>query len=606
MRSLRIWLYNLFFVIALPIGLIAWARYAHVSLAPASLTVAVPLLTAGAALLAWAIASFILETGKAPSNADPPDQRVTGGPYAIFSDPIYVGFALAVFGAAAWFGSASGFWLVAPATALAAAALVFGHEALRRPPLKDERQRSLTSLPEGAEESPSLHQRFGAALQILAWFAALELLAIASGGGAELRPTELPWIVLAAAAPFVMRLSTVWDLRRMLIGIHVTLLIGGAAFAGPVHITAGLVPSAFVSAATVGAWLAAYALHRAIWRQRLYLFALAGAGVLLTLVPLAEETRVALTVAVLAAAALPTHGIALRTAEAIANSWSAVRLGPVRIINYAGYAFAAAALGALIFFAVVGERGLAAALIIAICVVVSAGVWGQLVEFSGKLARPFGYYGALIGAFLGVGVAAPITGASPWLLGAGLALGAPVVQAIGRLRCLVQGCCHGACVHAHARGIVYRRAESRVLRIAKLGGRPIHPTPLYSIYANALTMLVLWRLLEAGAAQTQLIAVYLILSGLLRFIEEAYRGEPQTPVWKGLRLYQWLAIGQTLAGVGMSLVPSAPMPTLTSPDAWTLAVSVAVGVIAGAAMGVDFPSARRRFSQLTPTDLSDA
>jgi hypothetical protein len=34
--------------------------------------------------------------------------------------------------------------------------------------------------------------------------------------------------------------------------------------------------------------------------------------------------------------------------------------------------------------------------------------------------------------------------------------------------------------------------------------------------------------------------MYLILSGVLRFMEEAYRGEPQTRRLAGLPIYQWL------------------------------------------------------------------
>jgi prolipoprotein diacylglyceryltransferase len=296
------------------------------------------------------------------------------------------------------------------------------------------------------------------------------------------------------------------------------------------------------------------------------------------------------------------HQVALHLAEVIANSWSAVTVGGLRIINYAGSAFAAAATGALIFFSVVGREAALAVLVIAVFVVTTAGLWGQVVEFSGRLARPFGYYGALIGAFLGVGAASILIDISPWLLGAGLALAAPVVQAIGRLRCLVQGCCHGARVCESTRGIVYRRKESRVLRLANLGFEPVHPTPLYSMYSNALILLVLWRLTAAGAMQTHVVAAYLIISGALRFIEEAYRGEPQTPSWQGLKLYQWLAIAQGLAGIALSSITSAAMPMQIPPSTANVLAALLVGLIAGAAMGADFPGSRRRFSQLTPTD----
>lgn len=98
-------------------------------------------------------------------------------------------------------------------------------------------------------------------------------------------------------------------------------------------------------------------------------------------------------------------------------------------------------------------------------------------------------------------------------------------------------------------------------------------------------------------------AAYLFISGALRFIEEAYRGEPQTPKWRGLKLYQWLAILQAVAGCGLSLVPSAPMPDFVAPSVANVLIALTMGLAAGAAMGADFPGSRRRFSQLTPTDL---
>jgi hypothetical protein len=540
--------------------------------------------------------SFMRVTGKAPSNASPPSIRVVQGPYVVCSDPIYLGFTMAVFGASACAQSAIGFWLVAPTVALFSVALVFGYEAMHRPPLRDESQRSLLSLPEASGERATMRARWSAALHMVCWIGALEILEVALGGV----PTDTRLTLacaLFAAAPFFTAV-TGWTLRRALIGAHVAMVAVCLASLG-----AGvqLETPVCVVLAACGGLLGALAVKTedAVVATTLAIVTLI---ICLGLSGL-EQRTFAFCLAVLGGmAALPLHHTALRVVEAIANSWSAVRIGSMRVINYAWYAFAAAGAGGLIFAAVVGAAAPYAVLILAVCVVVSAGLWGQLVEFSGKLARPFGYYGALLGAFIGVGASAWLLGLSPWLLGAGLAMGAPVIQAIGRLRCLVQGCCHGARC-AHGRGIVYRRQESRVLRIAGLGGVGVHPTPLYSIYANAFTATLLSRLYDSGASQTLVIAVYLTVSGALRFIEEAYRGEPQTPLWNGLKLYQWLALAQALAGVGLSVIASPPVPVLSpiGPAGW--ATALVAGIFAGFAMGIDFPSLRSRFSQLTPTDL---
>ena len=93
---------------------------------------------------------------------------------------------------------------------------------------------------------------------------------------------------------------------------------------------------------------------------------------------------------------------------------------------------------------------------------------------------PFGYYGSIIGGLLALALVAILRGPAIELLGA-LALAAPWTQAIGRFRCIVQGCCHGRPVDW---GIRVTNPHSRVVKLAELAGRPIHPTPLYSILAN--------------------------------------------------------------------------------------------------------------------------
>lgn len=589
-----VWLYNLFFVLALPLLLAAWASRVDAILdlpqAPPGIGAALTVL--GAALMLWAIIVFMGETGVAPSNAASPKRRVIGGPYQVFSDPIYVGAALLAFGASALAHSGGGFWLVAPALSLGATALVFGREALIRPALPSESHRSLLSIPEGSQAPPTLRQRAGALLHIVAFVAVAELSRFSNT--ANLGPA----LVLASVGGILIALAgtrSTWTLRRLLIGWWTAGAVLLASCAGPAPLLAAAWPvwtyGVMALAALVGALMPA---------SRRSLIVVAILAALVSMAP--DGLRLPLGLAILAASALSLHNVLLRICQAIANSWAALQIGPFRIINYASYAFAGAAIGAGAFVVVVGDKGLAASIIIAACIVVSAGLWGQLVEFSGKLARPFGYYGALLGAFLGVGVAAAILQISPWLLGAGLVLGAPAAQALGRLRCLVQGCCHGRLVYHPSKGIVYKRPQSRVLRIAKLGNQPVHPTPLYSIYANAFVQILLVRLLLAGAPQTQLIGVYLVVSGSLRFIEEAYRGEPQTPVWRGLKLYQWLALAQAITGVAFTLLRSAPVPALSGLSIAGIGAALLVGSIAGFAMGIDFPGAKRRFSQLTPTD----
>ena len=127
---------------------------------------------------------------------------------------------------------------------------------------------------------------------------------------------------------------------------------------------------------------------------------------------------------------------------------------------------------------------------------------------------------------------------------------------------------------------------------------PLHPTPVYSIFWNGLVALAVTRLWTL-AAQLHLIAgIYFILTGLGRFVEEAWRGEPQTPIFWRLRLYQWAAIASVIGGALMTALgdsAAAPAPLF----AWDPLLPAALfGLAVSIAMGVDFPNSHRRFSRL--------
>jgi prolipoprotein diacylglyceryltransferase len=228
-----------------------------------------------------------------------------------------------------------------------------------------------------------------------------------------------------------------------------------------------------------------------------------------------------------------------------------------------------------------------------------AGLWAQTLEGSPKLSRPFGYYGSVLGAIamtLVVGAA----GGNTMLLLAVIALAAPWIQAIGRARCLVQGCCHGFETRETV-GIRYWHERSRVCTLGDLKGVPLHPTPLYSMMANVVVAVILLRLWSLGAVYSLVAGAYLILSGVARFVEESYRGEPQTLVIGGLRIYQWLAILSFVVGAALTTVPSGTTPGLAFWfDVRVLLGATAFGLSAGFAMGVDFPGSARRFARLAP------
>jgi prolipoprotein diacylglyceryltransferase len=283
--------------------------------------------------------------------------------------------------------------------------------------------------------------------------------------------------------------------------------------------------------------------------------------------------------------------------ERLANSWRQTTIGGFRIISHSLYAGLAATVG--IFIASQFSIRYEILLIVTASSIIGGAVWGQWIEGSSKMLRPFGYYGALIGGLAGVLIAATVFDQSFLSICTVFALAAPLTQAIGRLRCLVQGCCHGA-VSNSGKGIRYMNAHSRVCRISELKGVPLYNTQLYSIISNVIITLILFRLWLGSATPSLITGLYFILSGATRFVEEAYRGESQTKIAAGLRIYQWLAIAAIILGMLITIIPSEEIivfnPVINLPVITSILIA---GLSWAFAMGMDFPKSKIRFSRLT-------
>lgn len=285
-----------------------------------------------------------------------------------------------------------------------------------------------------------------------------------------------------------------------------------------------------------------------------------------------------------------------RGAEAVANSWREWRVGPARMMSHGLYAAAGSTAGVALAAWLAGPGALWWIVLATIGAEVGSAMWAQLVEGSPQLLRPYGYFGAVIAAALLCGVMGAF-GLDGWRLASAMAVGGCVTQVLGRFRCLVQGCCHGRPID-RPWGIRYRHERSRVVRLSQLGGVRLHPTPAYSIVWTTFTLCVLIVLWLLAVPLPFIGGGYLILIGLGRFVEEHYRGEPQTAWAAGLRLYQWLAIGFVVIGAGVTAVGAPPAPAPVPPGLGAIPALALVAVVTYAAFGVDFPAASRRFSRL--------
>jgi protein-S-isoprenylcysteine O-methyltransferase Ste14 len=630
-------LYGALFTVALPVLLALWARRLEPAITLPAVhepAAGVVLVVLGLALMAAGIRALWVHGGGLPMNAFPPPRLVERGVYRFLSQPIYAGFVAACAGTSLAVGSRAGLWVVTQLAAAGCAALVLGyerHDLLRR---FGTLPRPQIRLPSAGPGAPGAWERASVYLLLfLPWLVAYEAvghiqprdLAEASFGFERRRPV-LPWTEApyALAYPFValapLAAATRDVLRRFAIAGLVATVVGCLAYvalplvapprpfdgAGPLAAllrperSDGLngcaaCPSFHVAWTFLAAWVYARRWPRRGWAAWIAAAAIA-AGYVAAGTHAVVDVAAGLALFGLALGAPGLWAWLLSATERVANSWREWRWGPARIINHGVYAGLGAALGVAGAGVLAGRENVGAVAMIALGALLGAGLWGQLLVGSPMLLRPFGYYGSILGAAAGLAVAAA-SGKDCWVIAAALAVLAPWVQLVGRFRCLVQGCCHGAPT-GQGWGIRYERLESRVCRIGHLRGVPVHPTPLYSMLGNVAIGIVLGRLWHAGATLPLIAGLYLVLAGLARFVEESYRGEPQTSIVCGLRLYQWFALLSVVAGaVVMALRTTSRAPAADA--SWSAAVAaVLVGLAWWFAMGVDFPASTRRFSRL--------
>lgn len=630
-------LYGSLFVIVLPAFLTLWAYRLEpvVTLSsPQHTQIGISLIVLGVVFMGLGTRALWVYGGGLPMNAFPPPRYVKCGIYRYFSQPIYIGFVIACAGASVLAGSRAGFWVVTPLVAAGCAALVLGYERHDLQRRFGTQPQPLVRLCSDGSDPPDFWERLSVyPLLFLPWLILYEAIGYVQPGdvvetyfGFERSwPVmvwgEVPYLLTypyAMLAPLVAGTRSV--LRRFALAGMAATVIGSLAYVALPLVApprafegGGLLgdmlrlervtelngyascPSFHVAWAFLATWVYVQRWPSLRWAWWLLALIMAASCVMTGMHSLIDIPA-GILLAALAYGTPPIWRRSLTIAEWVANSWREWRVGPVRIINHGLYAGSGALVGVTGAGILAGAKHVPFLIGVALTAALGAALVGQLLVGSKTLLRPFGYFGCVLGSGTGLALAAAL-GADFWSLAAATAVMAPWVHLIGRFRCLVQGCCHGAPTLT-GWGICYRRPESRVCRIAHLCGVPIYPTPLFSMLGNVVIGILLGRMWHADAPLPLIVGLYLVLAGLARFVEESYRGEPQTPIPAGLRLYQWFAmISVAVGAVLMSLqtVSSAPEAELN----WlALIAGVLTGVAWWFAMGVDFPHSNRRFARL--------
>lgn len=632
-------LYGILFIIVIPALLIVWARYTSNLIqlpVPANLVWGYLLLVSGGFFVVTGMLHLWIFGKGLPMNAFPPKNFVKKGIYAFTNHPIYVGAVLISFGVSVLAQSTSGFWLVSPLLILMTVAYTVGFENERTLSLfGPQKYKPYLSLPINSEEPPTIKEKIASyILAYLPWLLMYEAF-IFTGIPKDAIYTNLPfekeWQVIEFTTIFYVSvylytllvpliIKTKKDLRSLEMDVWFATIVTcfiyfiipfvvkqrfftPHSFWGELlifdrshdEITASL-PSFHVIWAFIAARYFAIRFKRFKWFWYLLAVLISISCITTGNHSLFDVIAGGIMFGMVVYRIQIWNYIRIQS-ERIANSWIEWRWGPVRLINHGFYAGAAGFSGALIIGSFMGSHYAFLVFLLCTMAIIGAGLWAQFVEGSPKLQRPYGYYGSVIGVFTVCMLVTIFFPINFYVLFAAFAVAAPWVQILGRLRCLVQGCCHGKPSEDWI-GIKFTQPYSRVNKISGLRGAALHPTQLYSIGTNLVTGLVLIRLLNLEMPATFIIGIYFILNGLGRFVEESFRGEAQTPYWAGMRIYQWIAIACILFGAVMTTLSDIRM-TAFQLNMQAFYWAIALGIIATIAYGVDFPYSNRRFARLT-------
>ncbi len=570
-------LYGALFVVGLPLVLVYWSSVLDQSITwpvPNLPFVAVVSGLVGGGLILKAMLDLYIYGHGLPMNAYPPKQLVTRGIYAWFAHPIYLGAVLLSLGLALWFRSSSGLYIVTPVLALMSLSLLFGYERLAMARLFGDslsQYRPLFSLPVSSEEKAAWTKKIAMLIRIF-----------------------LPWIVVGNLIDYARcaegctgLMTRAWEIQN-----GMALLWTIPYLYTAVRLLIARSESNLRQAAIAGTMATALGTYLNL------ILPIFGFNVI--------DPQWSLIIASIATVIVAVNyravGAKLQSlCEWVANSrrdWLFAN-GNFRIISHSLFSGFGAAVGLGIASYIIGNS--LAVLVCVVCVLIGGALFAQLSWGSKALLRPFGYWGGILGGISGTFLVYLLFQISFSQFALGTVLCAPFALAIGRWRCLVQGCCHGVVTNNKDLAIRVWQPQSRVVFMSGLKGVYILNTPLFSVLCSLLLGFLLWSMwLTHNLNSWLIIGMYAILTGIERFTEDAYRGETQTKMVRGLRENQWVAIVALIIGILITLIPtSLPSNTTGIIDLFSVAIALVAGLFAAFAMSMDFPKSNKRFSRLS-------
>ena len=152
------------------------------------------------------------------------------------------------------------------------------------------------------------------------------------------------------------------------------------------------------------------------------------------------------------------------------------------------------------------------------------------------------FYGALIGGILG-GLLGVYLARMDLLTTERIIIPyIPIGQAVGRIGCLLAGCCYGI-EYAGPFAVYYQSSIA-----GALPQQGYFPVQILEALLNVCIYLILIRISRRTKYKFELLSVYLILYGIIRFLLELLRGDVIRGFYFNISTSQWISIAMCVLG----------------------------------------------------------
>ncbi len=162
--------------------------------------------------------------------------------------------------------------------------------------------------------------------------------------------------------------------------------------------------------------------------------------------------------------------------------------------------------------------------------------WGEFITHPSPIASGWSFQGALFGALIVALVLFRKRKLNPWRWLDTAAPALALIVAVGRIGCLMAGCCWGAPTNLPW-GIIFTESHAAPTGVA------LHPTQVYYLVANLGIVAVLLVRRKTAAFRGELILLFVLLYVTSRSIIDPFRGAPEQAWFLGmLTTYQLITI----------------------------------------------------------------